>query len=129
MGANHVVNSRDPEALQAVASSFDVILSTVSVDLDWSIYIDALRPQGKIHFVGVAPSPISSALFPLIEGQKSITASPLGSPATIMKMLLFSQRHSIEPIIETFSFSQVNEAMERLRNGKPRYRVVLTPEA
>lgn len=127
MGANQVVNSRDPEALQAVANSFDVILSTVSADLDWSVYIAALRPTGKLHFVGVAPSPVCTHVFPLIAGQKSISASPVGSPATTMTMLNFSQRHSIEPIIETFTFSQVNEAMDYLRNGKPRYRIVLTP--
>lgn len=128
MGANHVVNSRDSAALKAIANSLDVILSTVSADLDWSIYLDALRPQGKLHFVGVAPSPVGTHVFPLIAGQKSISATPLGSPATTMTMLNFSQRHSIEPIIETFPFSQINEAMDRLRNGKPRYRVVLTPD-
>lgn len=128
MGANQVVNSRDPEALKAVASSLDVIISTVSADLDWGIYIEALRPKGRLHFVGVAPSPVSSHVFPLIAAQKSISATPLGSPATTITMLDFSRRHSIEPMIETFPFSQVNKAMDRLRNGKPRYRVVLTPE-
>ena len=127
MGADHVVNSRDPDALKAVANSLDVIISTVSADLDWSVYIDALRPKGTLHFVGIAPSPVSTHVFPLIAGQKSISATPLGSPATIAKMLDFTQRHSTEPIIETFPFSQVNEALDRLRNGKPRYRIVLTP--
>lgn len=128
LGADQVVNSRDPEALKAVANSFDVIISTVSADLDWSVYIEALRPKGRLHFVGVAPSPVSTHVFPLIAGQKSISATPLGSPATTITMLDFSQRHSIEPVIETFPFSQVNEAIEHLRNGKPRYRIVLTPD-
>lgn len=127
MGADHVVNSTDPEALGAIANSLDTIISTVSADLDWSVYINALKPKGQLHFVGVAPSPISTHVFPLIAGQKSLSATPLGSPATTIKMLDFTQRHSIEPIIETFPFSKINEAMDRLRNGKPRYRVVLTP--
>jgi len=125
LGANHFVNSRDPEALKAVANSFDLILSTVNADLDWDSYIAALRPKGRLHLVGVAPSPVSSQLFPLIVGQKSISASPLGSPATIAKMLDFSARHQLEPVVEIFPFDQVNEAMEKLRNGKPRYRLVL----
>jgi uncharacterized zinc-type alcohol dehydrogenase-like protein len=128
MGANHVVNSRDPEALKAIAGSLDVILSTASADLDWGTYLSALRPKGRLHFVGVAPSPVSSHVFPLIAGQKSISGSPLGSPATTQKMLNFAQRHSIEPVIETYPFSQVNEAMEHLHSGKPRYRIVLTPD-
>jgi uncharacterized zinc-type alcohol dehydrogenase-like protein len=125
LGANHFVNSRATAAIAAVANSFDLILSTVNADLDWNAYIAALRPKGKLHFVGVAPNPISSQLFPLILGQKSITASPLGSPSTVAQMLDFAARHQVEPITETFEFERVNEAMEKLRNGKPRYRLVL----
>ncbi len=125
MGAHHFVNSRDPEALKAVTNSFDFILSTVNADLDWNTYIAALRPKGKLHFVGVVNNPLSTQLFPLIAGQKSLSASPLGSPTTTATMLDFAARHQIAPITEMYSFDRVNEAMEKLRNGKPRYRLVL----
>ncbi len=125
MGAHHFVNSRDPEALKAVTNSFDFILSTVNADLDWNTYIAALRPKGKLHFVGVVNNPLSTQLFPLIAGQKSLSASPLGSPTTTATMLDFAARHQIAPITEMYSFERVNEAMEKLRNGKPRYRLVL----
>ena len=124
LGANHFVNSRDPEALKALENSFDMILSTVNVELDWNAYIATLRPKGRFHLVGVA-SEISTQVFPMIAGQKEISASPLGSPVTTARMLDFASRHSIEPITETYAFDQVNEAMEKLRNGKPRYRLVL----
>jgi alcohol/geraniol dehydrogenase (NADP+) len=125
LGAQHFVNSRDPQSLKAVANSFDLILSTVNGDLDWPTYMDALRPKGRLHLVGAPPSPIALAIFPMITGQKSLSGSPLGSPATTAKMLDFAARHQIEPITETFAFSQVNEALDRLRSGKARYRVVL----
>jgi uncharacterized zinc-type alcohol dehydrogenase-like protein len=125
LGANHVVNSRDPDALQAVANSFDLILSTVNADLDWGTYITALRPKGRLHFVGVVPNPIQSHVFPLLVGQKSMSASPLGSPATISKMIDFALRHEIEPVTEFFPFAQVNEALQHLASGQARYRIVL----
>ncbi len=125
LGANHFVNSRDPEAVKAVENTFDLIISTINADLDWNVYINALRPKGRLHFVGVTPSPLSVGVFPLILGQKTLSGSPTGSPSTITKMLDFAARHKVEPITETFSFEQVNEAMEKLRNGKPRYRLVL----
>jgi len=125
LGANHFVNSRNPKALESVKNSFDLILSTVNADLDWDAYIAALRPKGRLHLVGVIPNPLSTQIFPMIAAQKSISASPLGSPVTVARMLDFAARHGIEPITETFSFDQVNEAMEKLRSGKPRYRLVL----
>lgn len=125
LGAHHFVNSRDPEALEAVAGGFDVIICTANADLDWSVYISALRPKGRLHFVGVVPNPISTQVFPLLEGQKSLSASPLGSPATIAQMLQFAARHGIEPIIEVFNFDQVNEALDKLETEKPPYRLVL----
>jgi alcohol/geraniol dehydrogenase (NADP+) len=125
MGATEFVNSRDPQALKAVQNSFDVIISTVNVELDWEVYIAALRPKGRLHFVGVVPKNISFNVFSLIDPQKSVSGSPLGSPATVAQMLEFAARHQIEPITETYSFDRVNEALDRLRSGKARYRLIL----
>ena len=40
-------------------------------------------------------------------------------------MLAFSARHGIAPTTESFPMSRVNDALEHLRSGKARYRVVL----
>ncbi len=125
MGADHVVNSRDPAQLEKMAGSLDFLLSTVNVDLDWSQFLNALGPRGRFHTVGVIPSPIPAAAFPLIVGQKSISGSPLGSPATIRKMLEFCARHGIEPVTEHYKLSEVNEALAHLAAGQARYRLVL----
>lgn len=125
LGADHFVNSRDPEALKAVENTFDFLLSTVSADLDWESYIATLRPTGRLHLVGVAPNPLQIPVFPLILGQKTVSGSPLGSPTTVAQMLEFSARHHIEPITEMFPIEKVNEAIARLKEGKARYRLVL----
>lgn len=125
LGATHFVNSRDSEAVGAIAGSLDMILSTVSADLAWADYLATLRPKGRLHIVGVAPNPLSFHVFPMIAGQKSISGSPLGSPATVGKMLDFAARHGVEPITEMFPIEQVNEAINKLRHGSPRYRLVL----
>jgi uncharacterized zinc-type alcohol dehydrogenase-like protein len=59
-------------------------------------------------------------------GQRSVSASPVGAPATIAKMLDFAVRHGIKPVIETFAMSRVNDALARLRSGQARYRIVLS---
>jgi len=43
-------------------------------------------------------------------------------------MLEFSARHQIEPMVETYPMDKVNDAMEKLRSGKARYRLVLKNE-
>ena len=124
-GAHHFINSRDSEALKKAANSFDFILSTVNATLDWEGYIAALRPQGHLHLVGVVPEPLSVPLFPLLAGQKSLSASPTGSPTAIATMLDFAARHQVAPQTEHFPMSKINEAFARLKSGQARYRIVL----
>jgi uncharacterized zinc-type alcohol dehydrogenase-like protein len=125
-GADHFVNSRDSEALKGIAGSLDYIICTVNASLDWPSYLNTLRPRGHLHLVGAVLEPLSIPFFSLLQGQKTISASPTGSPNTMREMLDFAARHKIEPAVESYSFDQVNEAMDKLRNGKPRYRLVLT---
>lgn len=125
MGAHHVVDSRDPVALAKLAGTLDFILSTVNVDLNWQDYLKILAPKGRLHSVGAVPSPIPVPAFQLIGSQTGISGSPLGSPATTRRMLEFCARHGIETVTETFPMSRVNEALDRLRAGRARYRLVL----
>ena len=126
MGAHHTINSRDSEAIAAAAGRFDLVISTVNVKLDWNAYMATLRPRGRLHFVGATLDPLDLSVFPLIGGQRSVSGSPVGSPAVIAQMLEFAARHDIKPVIETYRFDQVNEALERLRSGQARYRIVLS---
>lgn len=124
-GAHDTVNSRDSVQMQKLAGSLDFILVTANVTLDWPVIINALAPRGRLHLVGAVLEPVPVAAFSLIMGQKSISGSPLGSPSTTAKMVAFCARHGIAPTIETFPMSRVNEALEHLRAGKARYRIVL----
>jgi D-arabinose 1-dehydrogenase-like Zn-dependent alcohol dehydrogenase len=124
-GANHIVASRDCAALKKLAGSFDLLISTVSVKLDWDALIGTLAPNGRLHIVGVVLEPVPVAAFSLIAGQRSISGSPTGSPVGIETMLDFAARHNITPQTEHFPMSRINEAFARLDSGKARYRIVL----
>ena len=125
LGAHKTVNSRDPEALAAVAGQYDLIISTVNVKLDWNAYLQTLTQRGCLHLVGAVLEPLDISVFNLMGAQRSVSSSPVGSPATIATMLDFAARHDIRPTIEEFPMSQVNEALDHLRSGKARYRIVL----
>ena len=125
LGAHNIVNSRDASELEKIAGSMNFIINTTNVTLNWDAYLNALAPKGRLHTVGIIPEPIAVPSFPAIIGQKSVSGSPLGSPATINQMLAFCARHSILPVTEEFAMSDVNNAFEHLEAGKARYRVVL----
>lgn len=125
LGADDTINSRDPAALAAAAGRFDYIISTVNVKLDWNAYVGTLKPRGRLHFVGATLEPLDLNVFPLLMGQRSVSGSPVGSPSTIAKMLDFAKQHQIKPMVEMFDFKNINAAIERVRSGQARYRVVL----
>ncbi len=125
MGAHDVLNSRDAKALRRAGGSFDFILVTVNVGLDWNAYLNCLKPRGRLHLVGAVLEPMPISVFSLMGGQKSVSSSPLGSPSTAAAMLEFCARHDIAPVTEEFALADVNNAIEHLEAGKARYRIVL----
>jgi uncharacterized zinc-type alcohol dehydrogenase-like protein len=126
LGAHKTLNSRDDEEIEAAASSFDFVLSTVNVKLNWDLYVNTLKPKGRLHFVGATLEPLDLAAFPLIGGQRSVSGSPVGSPATIEQMLEFAKLHQIKPQVESYPMQDINAAFDHLKSGKARYRIVLS---
>jgi uncharacterized zinc-type alcohol dehydrogenase-like protein len=124
-GANHVVSSKDATTIKNLAGSFDLLISTVNVKLDWDAMTGMLAPDGRLHVVGIVMEPIQVAAFSLIRQQRSISGSPSGSPVAIGTMLDFAARHDVAPQNEHFPMSKINEALARLESGKARYRIVL----
>lgn len=125
MGAHHILDSRDSGALAAAQGTLDMIVSTVNVKLDWNTYLGLLKPHGVLHFVGATLEPLDIQAFSLIGGQKTVSGSPTGSPAQLRTMIDFAARKQVEPVVEEFAMSDVNRAMEHLKSGKARYRIVL----
>ncbi len=125
LGAHRFVNTRETRALKEATSSLDFIISTVNADQDWGIYVHALRPTGTLCLVGVPPSPVTLQAFPLIAGIRAVTGSPIGSPSRIREMLDVTARHGVKAQTENFAMGKANEAIEKVRKNKVRYRAVL----
>jgi uncharacterized zinc-type alcohol dehydrogenase-like protein len=126
LGAHFVHNTKRDGAFKDIAGSLDLILSTINAPLDIPGILTALAPKGRLHVVGAILKPMEIPAFGLIVGQKSVSGSPVGSVTAIDRMLEFSARHSIAPVVENFPLSKINDAFAHLRSGKARYRIVLT---
>ena len=125
LGAHHFVNTRESKAMKEVAGTQDFILTTANADQDWCTYIQALRPTGTLCFVGVPPSSVTMQAFPLISGLRSISGSPIGSPSRLREMLDVAARHGVKAQTECFPMAKANDAIEKVKKSKVRYRAVL----
>jgi len=126
LGADEIVSSTDKSKIKNLGGQFDLIISTVNVKLDWNLFLSTIKPRGRLHFVGAVLAPIETSVFSLMSGRKSISGSPVGSPNNIRKMLDFCAQHNISPMTEHFKFSEINSAIEKLRNNRIRFRAVLS---
>ena len=75
--------------------------------------------------VGVVTEAMKVRSGGLLSWQRSISASPTPSPSVLTRMMEFCVRHGIAPQVEHFPMSRMNDALDHLRSGKARYRVVL----
>eukprot|EP00744_Colponema_vietnamica_P000689 GILI01001213.1.p1 GENE.GILI01001213.1~~GILI01001213.1.p1 ORF type:complete len:371 (+),score=116.93 GILI01001213.1:346-1458(+) len=127
LGATDFLISSDKEAMKKAASSLHFILNCGTGTMNISDYLPLLRPRGKMCIVGLPPSsnPFVITPFALIDGEREVVGSVVGSRQAMRDMLAFSAAHNIRPMIEIAPFSQAEEAVQRVRKGLPRYRMVL----
>jgi len=124
-GATSFIATKATDELKKAAASFDFMISTVSASLPWNDYLAALRPQGVLVIVGVPDAEMPINAFGLIAKEKSLAGGRAGGPWDISRMLDFAARHQVRAQVEKYPFAQVNDAMDRLKSGKARYRIVL----
>jgi len=125
-GADHFIDSNDQDSLRRVEFSFDALLCTASGGVKWEALLMALKKRARFVLVGFPDVALNST--DLVAHELSITGSFLGNRATMREMLDFAQNHGISPEVELMPMSQVNEGFQRLKENKPRYRIVLVNE-
>ena len=104
----------------------DFIFTTVNADQDWGTYIQALRPTGTLCFVGVPPSPVAcprvSAHRRPAHHQRQPHRQPLSGCA---KCSTSPRATASRPRPKLFPMAKANEAIEKVKKNKVRYRAVL----
>ncbi|MGY5859151.1 MAG: NAD(P)-dependent alcohol dehydrogenase [Candidatus Thorarchaeota archaeon] len=122
-GADHFMIASDETSLEEVAFNFDLLLCTASNNVNWKGLLNTLKKNGSMVLVGFPDVVLNST--DLVAHQLSITGSFLGNRATMKEMLSFAVTHSINPKLEVMPMSKVNEAMNKVKEGRARYRIVL----
>lgn len=122
LGAHEVIVSKDKEAMQGHAFSFDFILDTVSADHNVAELIHLLKVDGNLTLVGAPMKPLEIPAMGLIFGRKSVSGSMIGGIAETQEMLDFCGEHNIVSDVEVIQMQQINEAYERMLRSDVKYR-------
>jgi alcohol dehydrogenase (NADP+) len=125
MGADHFYATSDPKTFEKLSSHFDLIINTVSAELDWNAYLSLLVSDGTMVLLGVPEKQVPLSAFSLIMGRRSLAGSLIGGIQETQEMLDFCSKHNITPEIEITPIQKVNEAYERVLKSDVRYRFVI----
>lgn len=125
LGAHHFHATQNPETFTQLAGTFDLILNTVSVPLDWNAYLGLLKRDGTLVLLGAPPEPSAVSAFAVIGGRKSLAGSLIGGIQETQAMLDFCGEHGITSDIEIIPMDGINNAYERMVRSDVKYRFVI----
>ncbi len=125
LGASHYYATSDPATFAALAGSFDLILNTVSSNLDLGSYLRLLKVDGTLVELGMPEHPMQVPPMPLAGMRRSLSGSMIGGIPETQEMLDFCAAHGVTPEIEVIDAGYVNDAYERVLSSDVRYRFVI----
>ena len=125
LGAKAYYATSDQETFKTLAGTFDLIICTVGVAIDWNAYLGLLKINGTMVVVGVPEDMVPVHAFSLVPGRKTLAGSMIGSIKETQEMLDFCGKHNIVSEIEMIAMKDINEAYERVLKSDVRYRFVL----
>ena len=125
LGAHHFILASDPTALTPYASSFDIVLNSISADHDYTPYQSLLALHGKLIILGLPEHQPKISTLGLLKNRRSIIGSMFGGIKETQEMLDFCHEKNISADVETIPISYINEAYERMMKGDIKYRFVI----
>ncbi len=125
LGADHFYATSDPETFTKLEKYFDLIINTVSAEMDWNQYLKLLKVDGTMVVVGIPEKENAVAAASLVTGRRSLAGSAIGGIQETQEMLDFCGQHNIVSDIEVIPIQKVNEAFERVLKSDVRYRFVI----
>lgn len=125
MGAHHFVSTKDEKIFAEHEKEFDVILNTVSAELDINLYLNLLKLHGTLVVIGLPGKPYAVNVGSLVNGRRSIGGSMIGGIPELQEMLNFCGDHKIVSDVEVIKADYINEAYTRTIASDVKYRFVI----
>jgi uncharacterized zinc-type alcohol dehydrogenase-like protein len=125
LGADNFFATSDRDTFKKLRRHFDLIINTVSVELDLDRYIKLLALDGTMVIVGLPEKKFQVGATPLTNARRSLAGSVIGGLKETQEMLDFCSKKNIACDIELIPIQKVNEAYQRVLNSDVRYRFVI----
>ena len=126
LGAHNYHAMSDKDNFNKLKGKFDIILCTVSSEIDWQGYVNMLKVDGTFVALGLPEKrDISLNVGSFIFQRRTFAGSMIGSISETQEMLDFCGRFNITSDIEVIPIQKVNEAYERVLKSDVRYRFVI----
>ncbi|MHB8379293.1 MAG: NAD(P)-dependent alcohol dehydrogenase [Acidimicrobiales bacterium] len=125
LGAADFVVTADPAQLQKLSGRYDLIINTVSADLDLAPYLELLKVDGSLVLVGLPPHPYRLGAGALVSKRRSLAGSMAGGMKELQEMMDFCAEHAITSDVEIVSAAYIQQAFERTVASDVKYRFVI----
>ncbi|MEV7662046.1 NAD(P)-dependent alcohol dehydrogenase [Paenarthrobacter sp. NPDC089316] len=125
LGAQQYYATSEPETFEYLRGQLDLIINTVSADIDVDAYLSLLALGGTMVLVGLPSKPLSQRAWSLIGMRRNLTGSKMGGIRQTQEMLEFCAANGVGAEVEVIRASQINEAFERVLASDVRYRFVM----
>jgi len=125
LGADEVVVGDNPGKALKEAGGADIILNTASSSTLASQAIEGLLPEGRFIGMGIDQDDLKVNPFFLLEGQREVKGSLQNKREELVDILNLAASGKVKPMLEIYSLSEINKALERLIDDKVRFRAVI----
>ena len=125
LGADHFLLSTNKEDFKAARGSLDLIINTVSANLDLNRYMSLLKLDGTLVMVGLPEEALSVRPFTLTGARRRLAGSNIGGIKETQEMLDFCAAHNLGADIEIIDAQDINKAWDRVVDSDVKYRFVI----
>ena len=125
MGAKHFVVTKEDGWNKPLRRKFDLVLNTVSADLDLDPYLQLLDTDGTLVVIGLPGKPYAVNAGSLLDGRRSIAGSMIGGMPELQEMMDFCGAKNIVSDVEVIKADYINTAYDRTVASDVKYRFVI----
>ena len=133
LGADHSVNSKDPEAVQKIMSlcggkGADCVIDFVNAPPTVKMGLAVIRKRGTMTLVGLFGGSIDLSLVSIPLKSITIQGAYTGNYNDMVELLNLAKRGVINPVVsKRYSLAEANTALEDLKSRKILGRAIINP--